>query len=331
MKNLIKTINELKAIMPNFVSNLSDIDSMPNFASSEAKHLVPITGTDLYEYILGKYDLGTLTTGEEELWEYMAKVSAAHAFYDEISLFNLTYTDNGLMKFAATDSAPITKWEFEKMQQSLINLAYDSTENLLKHLYTTLPAQWVGSEAFEKYNSLLIKSGSEFSKLYTLQQPYRTFYDIHGYIEDAQRLYLQEALGETLLKYCIDNDFTELKQIKYALKKSLAFFTIKQCCLHSQVQFSADGFTVLGSGLADSAASAGRRNAAALEIEAKINACNLNGQDFLNLALQDIKALFAITIDATLKANIEGSPMYSIISIGYTGLLNETRKGIFRI
>jgi hypothetical protein len=53
---LIKTIAEIKAVLPRLVSNLSDTSLLPNFDRAEEKYLVPVTGRDLYNDIKTKYD-----------------------------------------------------------------------------------------------------------------------------------------------------------------------------------------------------------------------------------------------------------------------------------
>jgi hypothetical protein len=53
---LTKTIDEIKAMLPSFISNLSDPESFPNFDNIEYKYLVPLTGVGLYDDIHTKYN-----------------------------------------------------------------------------------------------------------------------------------------------------------------------------------------------------------------------------------------------------------------------------------
>jgi hypothetical protein len=72
---LIKTINEVKAVLPKLVSNLSDASLLPNFDAAEIKYLVPIIGMNQYNDIVAKYsaDPQTLSAGRAKI----IKASAA--------------------------------------------------------------------------------------------------------------------------------------------------------------------------------------------------------------------------------------------------------------
>jgi hypothetical protein len=63
---LIKTLNEVKAVLPKLVSNLADASLLPNFDTAEIKYLVPIVGMDLYTDFVTKYSDDPLTLSNEK-------------------------------------------------------------------------------------------------------------------------------------------------------------------------------------------------------------------------------------------------------------------------
>lgn len=331
---LIKTIDEIKAVLPKFLSNTTAPSALPNFDQAEYKYLVPIVGVDLYNDIQAKYNAvpQTLTDDDKVLLKKMQLVEASNAFLDELGLGQLVLTENGFKKLAKEQTY---RWEYEKLEDSLKTIAADGTEVLFNYLLEKKPVLWTSSDAYKQFNKLLIKTGTEFSSYYTLNQPNRTFFFIRSKILDAQKLYLTPAIGKDLLKYLIEltAPSDNLNENSIApLKSALAFFAIKQSCGHYSVRFSDAGFTVLQAGSNDSAGDAGRTNAPGADIQAKIDACEKDGNTYLSEAKDElVKYYQSVDAEADFKTAFEKGPLLNYVTRSERTSGNEKRKGVFRL
>lgn len=337
---LTNTIAEVKAMLPNFVSNLSDIDSLPNFNAAEYKYLVPVTGVALFNDIHTKYNASSAMTADEtNLLLKMRLVAVAYAYHDGLILGHITLTDNGARKFNPNNTVPVAKWEYEKLERTLLAIAYDATEVLLRFLFEKKAdfALWTASEEYTSFNALLIKTGTDFSDQYTLYQPMRSYFTIRNVVRDAQDLYLKEGLGEALLTHILGvaAPDAQLKPIVNKLKKALAFYSIKLCCQQYAVRFSHEGFTVLsGEGNFDSPDHSGRKSADPTDLDMKMNAAAKMGDTYLSQAQYDLTQYY-IREDAPLasvdfKTAYDLGPLASYVDPAERTSGNETRK-LFRL
>jgi hypothetical protein len=153
-------------------------------------------------------------------------------------------------KTSSGGTTEVRKWELEKVESELLSAGYDATEGLLNFMQEKEFELWLTSDEYKKFNSLLIKTGTDFDDQYKLYQPMRTFFTIRSAVTDAQELYLREAIGKDLLKFFIEivGADADLVEIIAYLKKALAFFSIRRCTEHFNVRFSDAGFTILNAG-----------------------------------------------------------------------------------
>lgn len=327
---LIKTIQEVKALIPNFVSNLSNPASLPNFDNSDTEVLIPIVGQQFYDTIQAAYNDNTLTDDQRIILKLMQMVSVTHGYADGLALGHITISDTGAKKFQPKDTTPVAKWEFEKAQRALLNLAWRSADALIAHLYETKPAEWLLSDAYKESSGLLIKTGAEFNKLYGLRFPYITFFRIRHRIADSQTLYLKDILSESLLKYFIDDNIvTAMTQQSFYLKKALAYFTIAMCCRHDNVSFGPEGFTVLHQ--VDDNTFGSRTQAPGLDVDMKARASEQEANNFLNRARYEMAVYYGLVdADIAFKDLIDESPLYNYVVPQLQKSGNERRSGIFR-
>lgn len=329
---LIKTIAEIKTLLPKFVSNTMAPDALPQFDQAEYKHLVPVVGATLYNTIHGKYNdvayPGNMSDDEKTLLKKMRMLSTVNAFLDEMAMGTIVLTENGFKKFSKDE---IKLWEFNKVEANLRSIAADAKEVLLSYLFEKKPAEWTASDAYKQFNASLIKTPAEFNGIETLRQPALTFFSIRPRIAQAQKLYLVKDIGEDLLNYLIETTPVPGTLNTDALKTALAFFAIKQSCMHDKVQISSEGFTVLATG-ANESVDAGKTNAGNVDIEAKINACDKDGNTFLAAAKDElVKYYNTVGAEAAFKTAFDKGPLVAMLETVEKTSGNERRKGVFRL
>jgi hypothetical protein len=330
---LIKTLNEVKAVLPKLVSNLSDVSLLPNFDTAEIKYLVPIIGMDLYNDLLTKYTADTLTADQRVLLKHIQLLIAANAFRDEMIINQVMWTDQGLRTMSTQDMGKPVGWEFKELKNFFIDKSLDAEEVLLTYLWSKKAdyALWTASNEYKQFAELLIRTGTDFKNQYrSLFQPMRTYYQLQPVVADVQELYLEAAIGEDLLKYLRDNsDPTpdENTGIKL-LKKALAYLAIKHACMQLPIRISSAGLTV-NSMLSDreDPNDAGRQGADAAAIEKLLKDSDREGQNFLSKARYHLYAIYtAAGTTADFNTAYEKGPLKGYVPPGDRTSGNEDRK-----
>lgn len=280
---LITTLQEIKDVLPNVVSNLNNDSLLPNFDAVEQKYLLPLTGKALLDDLTTKYNSNTLSAGEEVLVKHIRLVEIAFAYLSDMAAMHVFLTDSGVRTNTTSDMQKAVGWEYKALKNYFSDKAHDGVEILLNYLFVnkaTYPL-WTASEEYTQFESLLIKTGNEFTKYYTLYQPSRTFFSMKSLVADAQEDYLLSAIGENLLNYFLqmDNPDSDEKKIVKLLKKALAFFSVQRACEHYPVRFNENGFTLIASTEDGETADMGRApNALQIMLKIKMEACEREGK-----------------------------------------------------
>jgi hypothetical protein len=280
---LITTLPEIKEVLPKLVSNLNSDSLMPNFVAVEQKYLLPLIGVALYNDLQAKYNANTLSVDELALVKHIRLVTASYGLYDEQAASHVFFTDEGIRVANTGDMVKAVGWEYKELRRYLYDRALDGTEVLLNYLYSRKADYplWTASTAYGQFQSLLMRTGSEFSEQYTLYQPNRTFFSMKGVVEDAQEDYLVSAIGRSLVNYylALDAPAGDDIMIVKRLKKSLAFYSIARACEHKPVRFSENGFTLVATAEDTETADMGRSpSAMQVLFRMKMDACLRDGK-----------------------------------------------------
>jgi hypothetical protein len=326
---LIKTIQEIKAVLPRLVSNLSDTSLLPNFDRAEEKYLVPITGRALYNDIKTKYNAATLTSDEQALLKAMQLIVSAYALHDELAFTHVKVTDTGVRRNNTAAQPAAFQWEYEKLKTSLEETAVDGVEVLLSMLVAQAPATWTASDEYKEFKKLLIKTGLEFDTIEKLQQPLRTFWLMKTAVQDAQQNYISNSIGPDLLDYLRDKTAPtdEEKSILRLLKKALANYTIKHAIVKYSARFDTNGFSVVRG---DTAGEGEGKRFDATMIDIKMKEHDANGGSYLAKALYECYEWYNnASASPEYKAAYVAGPLESYAAPEDRQTGNATRK-IFR-
>src|SRR5688572_30741293 len=167
---LIRTISEAKAALPRVLSNLSDKALMVDYAAAEIKYLVPLIGYSQYDNIEGKLNSegDALTEAELALLPYLRRVSAFYGYYDDLGTDNVKIGDGGIRSQESVNMPRVFGWQYKELKNTLLSKAYDAVEVMLRFLVENkadYPA-WASSDEYASFNSLIIKSGTDFDSHY---------------------------------------------------------------------------------------------------------------------------------------------------------------------
>lgn len=335
---LIRTIQVAKAALPRVLSNISNSALLPDVQSAEIKYLVPLIGFSQYDIINGKINadpVETLTDAEAALLPYIRRVVAIYAYHDDLGTDNAKITDIGIRSTETANMPRVFGWQYKELKNTLQSKAFDATEVLLRFLnenITDYPA-WSSSDEYKEFNSLIIKSGTDFDKHYKLWQPLRTYYSLKALIDEVQEDFLKPAIGKTLLQYFIAAEGLTEDEVSLLklLKKATVYKTIKKAAQHYSVRFDANGFTILSAtGDQENSDNAGRSdttnafNSGLLDL--KISSCEIDGDTYLAKAKKALVDFRDAGVDAFNQA-FDTGPLVDYTDPADRTRGNDTRKG----
>lgn len=316
---LIKTIAEIRAVIPR-MSSLSNTANLPNVDKAARLHIVPVIGKALYNEMEAAYN-ATMSAEQTKLLKHIQLPLAAFALLGDLAFIHAVITDNGIRTNSNPNMEAAHRWEYKELEDALKTYAADGIEILLDHLYEnkTSFASWTNSNEFKELDAFLIKSGTEFSKYYTLSQPLRTFWNLKPTIDLVEENYLASVFGRDLVKWIKDQEEILINitgaqiDVKKDLKKAVAYLTIKHAGETLAVQFGADGFTVMAGGGSRESTTDGKAPAGAIELNKKLEAANRDGQNYLKKVVMYLTDIAAGKHGDTLKTSIatafETSPL----------------------
>jgi hypothetical protein len=331
---LIRTTQEAKAAIPRTLSNLSNAGTLPDYGAAEIKYLVPLIGYSQYDQVNGKINadpVEELTEAEAALLPYLRRVSAFFGHIDDLGSDNAKITDSGIRSTESANMPRVYGWQFNELRNTLLSKAYDAIEVMLRFLHENKAQypSWTSSDEYVAFNSLIIKTGTDFDAHYKLWQPLRSYYSLKILIDEVQEDFLSPALGAGLLAYFIaaENLTENEKKLLKLLKKATAYKTIKKATEHYSVRFDAHGFTILGSGNNENTETAGRTDADLALFENMITASERDAGTYITKAKKQIYEFRQISdIDAFNQA-FDAGPLVDWTDPADRTRGNENRKG----
>lgn len=344
---LVKTVAQVKEVLPN-LSKLSNSAVLPNMDRAAWKYIIPIIGKELYDDLHTKYNAPspTLTDAENELLGFIRTPLVAFAYVDNSGLLQATISDSGARRISTNEMPTLYKWEFDELINAIRTIANDGIEMLLDYLFNNKAdfPLWTGSDTYQRITGRLIKSGLDFSKLYVLYQPFRTYWKLLPFMQDVEELYLANSLGRDLLKFIraqeaviVEDNGADVDVLDF-LKRSVANYTILMATRKLTVRFGEDGFTVLSNGDMDSKEYAGRTAAAAAEVARIGREAEREGRNYLQKAIDYLKQIGGGEFDSDFSPEFlsdfasafANSPLYAATNNPVTYDKGNGRRSIFR-
>lgn len=336
---LIRTIAEAKAAYPRLLSNLSNTAALPDFDAAENKYLIPFIGAALYDSINGKLNsdpAGVLTAEETAILPFMRRVSVTYTYLNELGSDNAKITDTGVRSMESATMPRVFGWQYKELKESLTNKAADAVEVMLKYLFSHANSypSWVASAEYARVNSLLIKTGTDFTDHYPLNRPNRVYYSLIPVITEVQEELITAAIGESLLNHLttVSDPDDALKKILKRLKRAVANQTVFKACKQFAVMFDENGFTFINAGAdTENPDQAGRAQADVPMFTLKMDSARDDAEAYLKKA-KKLLVDYRASGDSSSQFNtaFDDGPLVSYINPATLTRGNETRK-IFRM
>lgn len=231
---LIKTIEELQeyARIPGNISGTSFLPSVPD---AQDKYLPQLLGDELLNNLDTWYNLTTRPNlaAYEKLLPYVQRVLARFTLFIASPEVDVTITDTGIGVINSGNIAPASSDRVKKYDEANKERAWANAETLLKFLEKNKAdyPEWVSSQAYTMAISNMVNTCLEFNSIYNIDDSRRTFYDLRGFQDDVDNLYIKPVISAELFDRIItemkaENISVPIKKILAPLKRAEVYFTV---------------------------------------------------------------------------------------------------------
>lgn len=280
------------------INYINDISSLPDFQLAAEKYLIPIIGQALYDDLLAQVIAFEVPAeGEEpvdiddvDLVGKCRAVIAPLGYLMELATIHTQITDSGLRTASTETLQAAHRWEYNKVEEHLIEKGSFAIESLLKYLFKEKDdyTDWTDSDEYKDLSSIIFQIASEFNKYFRVQHPYRVWWELRPLIREVEDFYIIPTIGEdfyTELKEDADPGADEIKAIEL-IKKAVAQLTIVKAIEKLSVRITPNGFTILISAGNSDAANSGDHPQRDPQLSLLYESCERSGSAYL-LQLQE--------------------------------------------
>lgn len=307
------------------VSSANNDSAVPKQRGAENDYIIPIVGQELFDTL--ETEAATDPADPSPLLDLAMNALAFLMYFKALPLIHAQITDMGIVNTATEKQTVVYRYQYENLREVLEEEGLAALERLLSFLIEHQEdfPEWTGSEVYERLNSNLIKTGTDFNSLFHIYNPHRTFYTIQPLIQEVEDQYLVAKLGAAFfeeLRDAVTLDDNQTYVIKL-LRQAEANLAIFKASIKLSVKVSAEGFTVMLSRNPDRA-DQGEENAPPAQLRNLQQQCEVDGNAYLKTAMNFIQANASNTVFATFF----NSPLYKDPTIKKDDA-NDKMTGVF--
>lgn len=157
---IIRTIDQLKAVLPTVVEMDTFSDFEPYVRSAELWIRNQVLGKVLYDLVNGD------AFADEALLQLCRSVIGNHAYWDAIPFLDLIHTNNGFAVISAANKVPASKERVERLREQCLIRRDSEVELLIAFLEetTSYHDEWKGSPAYSVMTDCLIRTATELAQ-----------------------------------------------------------------------------------------------------------------------------------------------------------------------
>lgn len=239
---IIKDISIFEKWFPN--STYTDLEKLASyFVKAEFKHLRPVLGDSLFEYVEGLMAPESVMNNDDQKLLDLCQALVVHfGTLDALPMLNVTLNQFGSLSVTQNDhTIAASKDRSEKLEAHLRDTAWDDVEQLLLFLekesvnFTDEEGNelWKESEWYAIRTEILIFTAKEFNDHVFIDNSRVKFKQLFPAIRKVQKLKLVPAFGSKAIKKLIENkinnNLTDQEiEVNDLLCSALALLTISQ-------------------------------------------------------------------------------------------------------
>lgn len=231
----------------------------PVLGTIEEDCLIPYLGRELYDELLGKIADGSIDDNFKKLQDLCKKIVAPFAVYKYIPKGQLQIGGQGITRAENDKAKTPFGYQITELREAYLTDGEMAIERLLAYLEANKGSfvNWTSSEAYQEYNSLIIRSGSEFKQLFSMQNtPHRNYWAMRSKMQDMQ-YFVRQSIGATKFDEVLNAqkeaslDETQA-ELLVMVKKATAYLTIAEAVPYLNCRMDANGITMLSNIVATS-------------------------------------------------------------------------------
>lgn len=205
--NLIKTLREIQDHIPvNMTSNEDTV--APYFSNAERLYILQLIGKAQFEVLCEAYtsaDYNLEEIVDEEIRHAIficQKVISNLGYYQAMPVLAVSVGVSGIQVLSNDQTKQAFQWQVEDLKNSILDLGFSAIEELLASLVESPDKfpEYIASEQFAKQESVLIRTASEFSTYYNINDSRFVLHSIN---------YLQKRVEDQLIAPLISRSLLE--------------------------------------------------------------------------------------------------------------------------
>lgn len=223
----------------------------------ESNYLVPILGNELYSKLNNAY---TLATSEEALTSSIAllldnsrMLIGAYVAYNFSPKAEVQLSDAGLRRAETSTLKTAYGYQGENFREQKLIEGENAAETLFLFLDTNRASypEWTASTSFSNYQSLFIKSGSDFDVQFKTASPYRNYWAWRYKMKEIEETAIRKALTDAVFDDLKAKDqagsplSTEEAQLMFRVKKAIAYLTVAAALPYHTVRIDSNGLSII--------------------------------------------------------------------------------------
>ncbi len=222
---LLKTINEIKAVLPIGVGN--DFNRIkPHIENAENRYIKPLLGFDMYDALVTLYEEENSQTPDEdeilrkELLEKIQFATIHLAFHIGFDFLNVSVTDAGFQRMETERTKGLFKYQEDAIKAFFAETGFNALDDVLTFLNLNIDSfeEFKESENFSKFITSFLPNVKVIEEIpFNIHRSNLIFLALKpsiAYIEDTA---IRPVLGETIfatVKAEMANDEIDVKVLK---------------------------------------------------------------------------------------------------------------------
>lgn len=316
----------------------------PFLERAETKYLLPLLGKsflkELKEFDASGEDSGSGSVSgsgsgtncsdqKEEVVNKVERALANLSVFMMLPVHQVQIDSSGVHIVTGDNRKTAFQWQIVDMQREFANTGYEVLDELLAYLeeHESCFDTWTNSDAYTKFKDSFIRTASEFSKHFFINDSRRTFLELQPVMQKVEDFWIKPTLGDDYFEHLKnalkkDNVGSEDQKVIDKLKPAIANLTAAKGMSQLAIEVKFSGIVL---------------NEFADEVRQEKSAEDKRIYDLQKSAHQDGEVYLKMVVDF-LNENAEDYPKYKNSdqytdpddsSVDQPGFQNDKERGVY--
>ena len=194
------------------LSQSANFDSIvPHIKNAESDYLIPLIGTDMYNYIHAIYQYtinhefdGSACDEKTELLIEIIQSALVHlAFWIGYDVLNAHITDGGFKRIESDTVKGLYKYQEDNLKNYLKSCGFNQLDHLLGYLEANIEdfEDYKNSENYTQFKSMLVQTTDQFNETVFINKSRLTFLRVKAHMKIIEETEIKGLLGSAVYSY----------------------------------------------------------------------------------------------------------------------------------